>query len=101
MRLIFVIFILILYFIFISCVLKFDIDNTFSRFVAEFVPVPALATNDGIIEYYKYKDLKNELIAKNNEIDIKKEIQALVVREIAINNLMEKLIILLKKRLMF
>ena len=86
----FIIFILIFYFIFVSCVLKFDIDNTLTKFVAVYIPIPAFASNDGIVEYYKYKDLKNKLIAENSEIDVKKQIQSLVVKEIAINTLMKK-----------
>src|SRR3989339_780044 len=82
--------ILILYFIFVSVILKFDIDNVLSRFVADFIPVPALATSDGIIEYYKYKDLKDNFKNTEGETDIDKKIQSLIVREIAINNLIKR-----------
>src|SRR3989339_643217 len=68
----FLVVILILYFIFVSVILKFDIDNVLSRFVADFIPVPALATSDGIIEYYKYKDLKDNFKNTEGETDIDK-----------------------------
>src|SRR3989339_82157 len=86
----FLVVILILYFIFVSVILKFDIDNVLSRFVADFIPVPALATSDGIIEYYKYKDLKDNFKNTEGETDIDKKIQSLIVREIAINNLIKR-----------
>src|SRR3989339_667523 len=71
----FLVVILILYFIFVSVILKFDIDNVLSRFVADFIPVPALATSDGIIEYYKYKDLKDNFKNTEGETDIDKKIK--------------------------
>ncbi|OGF27909.1 hypothetical protein A2303_07675 [Candidatus Falkowbacteria bacterium RIFOXYB2_FULL_47_14] len=88
--LIFLVFIF-LYSVFAIMLLKFGADNAFTRYIAGYVPVPALVANGDVIEYYKYVDIKNSL--KDKAADQKKldEITRLaVIKEIIVGNLMRE-----------
>ena len=77
--------------VFAIMLLKFGADNAFTRYIAGYVPVPALVANGDVIEYYKYVDIKNSL--KDKAADQKKldEITRLaVIKEIIVGNLMRE-----------
>lgn len=52
---------LILFIVFYSSLIFFvvrrDIDNKMTRFMAKRLPVPAFVTNAGVVPYYQYKDI--------------------------------------------
>jgi len=65
----------VFYLFFVSIVLKFQIDNKISRYISKFLIVPAYITNNGIIQYYDYKDnLKEESIINIAYNDIYKNL---------------------------
>lgn len=51
---------IIFYLIFSWLLLRGNIDNSFTRFIANSLPVPAVITEDGYLEYYYYKDLSDQ-----------------------------------------
>jgi hypothetical protein len=52
-----VIFGAILYSFILIVVLRFGVDNTIFRKISVVVPLPAIITQDGVIEYYNYRDM--------------------------------------------
>jgi hypothetical protein len=48
---------IILYSAFALLLTRFNIDNKAARFIAGYLPVPAIISSVGMIEYYNYKDL--------------------------------------------
>lgn len=48
---------IIFYSAFALLLTRFNIDNKGTRFIADYLPVPALISRAGIIKYYNYKDL--------------------------------------------
>lgn len=47
---------IIIYSLFIILVTQFDIDNKMTRKASEYLPIPAIITDNGVIEYYDFKD---------------------------------------------
>ncbi|MFH0892014.1 MAG: hypothetical protein V1867_04495 [Candidatus Falkowbacteria bacterium] len=88
--LIFLVFIF-LYSVFAVMLLKFGADNAFTRYIAGYVPVPALVANGDVIEYYKYVDIKNGLKDKASDQKKLDEItRVAVIKEIIVGNLMRE-----------
>jgi len=58
----------ILYSLFIVAVTRFDIDNKITRNLSRYLPVPAIITETGVIEYYYYKDELSRDRSKNDLI---------------------------------
>ena len=52
------------YSLFVFSVIRFDIDNKAVRELSEYLPVPVAITENGVIEYYRYKDALNRNIGK-------------------------------------
>ncbi|MFH0956158.1 MAG: hypothetical protein V1801_03045 [Candidatus Falkowbacteria bacterium] len=52
-------FLIIGYLVFCLLVLRFKVDNNIVGRVARILPVPAVVTNQGIINYYDFLDIKN------------------------------------------
>jgi len=49
------------YLIFIFSVLKFDLDNGITRYINKYFPVPVIISEQGIINYYDFKDSKKDI----------------------------------------
>jgi len=49
------------YLIFIFSVLKFDLDNGLTRYINKYFPVPAVISEEGIINYYNFKDSEKDI----------------------------------------
>ncbi len=77
------------YFIFGLMLIYFRIDNSFSRKIVAYLPVPALITNIGMVGFYDYKDTVDQLtkgaIANNQIKQIAKKnlIKNLVYNQLA------------------
>ena len=59
---------LLLYLIFVLSLIKFNPDNKVSRMIASYMPVPALVSPVGVVEYYDYIDKKNIFVSKFENI---------------------------------
>lgn len=82
---------MVIYFLFLICIVKFDIDNSITRKVASEIPVPAYISNDGIVEYFKYKEIKSSVL-QGRELDesTEEEIKMMIVRRLVIDKLIKK-----------
>ncbi len=69
----FIIFIIVFYIIHALFLLKFGIDSSFSRKISNIVPVPAVITGNGYLEYFDYKDLTRN-ISENKKLEVSKKI---------------------------
>ena len=58
----------IFYSLFVIVITRFDIDNKATRNLSKYLPVPAIITKTGIIEYYDYKDELNRDRGENDLI---------------------------------
>lgn len=54
-----ILFLIIGYLIFCLLVLRFKIDNNIISRITRILPVPAIVTSQGIINYYDFRDIKN------------------------------------------
>ncbi len=53
----------VLYALFGIAVLDFNIDNKITRSISRYVPVPALVSTKGIVDYFEYIDARNAISA--------------------------------------
>jgi len=58
---------LLIYLSFVFFLIKFNPDNKLTRMIANYLPVPALISPAGVLQYYDYVDKKNIFI---NELNI-------------------------------
>lgn len=58
------------YFLFAIVVLKFDVDMPLFRDISQSVPIPAFVTKNGVVEYYRYYDLKQEIKDSYSNLDV-------------------------------
>ncbi|RLC36999.1 hypothetical protein DRH27_04345 [Candidatus Falkowbacteria bacterium] len=73
---------ILLYTVFAVVLLKFNVDTKITRIISKYFVVPALITQDGIIEYYAYKDTKSFTLTnidKNNKESVKLAMIEMVV----------------------
>lgn len=71
-------------------IIKMHLDNPTLRLVAAYIPVPALITQNEIVEYYAYQDIKNALKStfNNNNADISTKIY--IIQLMILNDLNDK-----------
>jgi len=99
----FVVFILIMVIIlgyggFSLALINFNLDNSATRAITEYVPVAALVTKIGVVTYYDYKDMeeqiKNYHISQSstmpNKIELIGEVEEKLVKELIVRNLAKK-----------
>lgn len=67
------------YAVFCLLVLRFKIDNNIVGKLARFLPAPAVITNQGIINYNDWRDIKNNNYAGLNSAEKKNSLAKLVV----------------------
>jgi hypothetical protein len=80
-----------IYFLMLISIVQFDIDNAITRRIAGYIPIPAYVSTDGIMEYFKYKDMKAELLAKSGDYgNIENDIKMAVVKRLVLENLANK-----------
>ncbi len=60
---------LLLYLFFVLLLVKANPDNRVTRFLADLLPVPALISSTGVLEYYDYLDKKTSLNSQLNISD--------------------------------
>jgi hypothetical protein len=69
----FIMFVVVFYVIYALLLLKLGVENNFSRFISNIVPVPAIITENGYLEYFDYKDLSNKTLG-DKKVEIVKKI---------------------------
>ncbi len=70
--------------------LKFNLDTPSLRSLASYVPVPAIIDKSGIIEFYDYKDLKDDFIQSAAAIQDPRSFQAYLVQKMVYSDLLRK-----------
>jgi hypothetical protein len=66
-----VLFLTISYAVFCLLILRFNLDNSAVRKIEKFFPVPAAITNQGLINYYDFQEIKNSNYENFNSSDKK------------------------------
>ena len=79
---------ILFYLIILVLILRFDLDNNFTRFISNYFPTPAIISAKGIVNYYEYKDFKNNIL-KTTETGYD-NIELLLAKNIIMNNLRDK-----------
>ena len=59
----------IIYYLFVIIIINFKLDNSITRKISEYIIIPAYITKDGIVEYYKYCDLKDNIVFKYGSLN--------------------------------
>lgn len=88
LSLVLIIIFILLYLTLSVIVLRFNYDNKVTRFLADYFPVPAIITENGIIEYFDYKDLQASL--NENDEAGKEFFKLTLAKEIILNSLLIK-----------
>lgn len=90
--LLFLFIIILTYFCLVFLVTKLHIDNQFFRQASRLMPVPAIFTDNSLIEYYRYQDLKvAEFLANNiSHEEIDKNLKLKFAREMIVSSLADK-----------
>ncbi len=78
--------VVLLYLLFALLLLKFNMDNGASRAISSYVPVPALVTKHGTMNYYEYRDLQNKLSNGEDE----EEVHLAILKNMILDKLAEK-----------
>jgi hypothetical protein len=79
------------YLIFSFLLLKFNLDNEISRRITFYVPVPAVVTKIGFIDYYDYKKIIIELGQElNNRQELERAARAVFIEKISLEKLLKK-----------
>jgi len=73
------------YLFFILTIIKFKPDNAALRYVARYIMIPAIITEDGIIEFYQYQDEIKKINLAGSEAD------KMIVAKLIIISLYERL----------
>jgi len=82
---------ILFYLIFASLLLKFNLDNQASRQIASFMPVPAVITKIGFIEYYSYQNIMSELKKElTNRSELEQAARAVFIEKISLAKLARK-----------
>ena len=79
----------LLYTVFAVVLLKFNYDNNSTRAIAKYFIVPAIITKNGIIEYYVYKDIRDNILMNNNSED-KDSLKRATVEMVVYSDLVRK-----------
>jgi len=79
---------ILFYLIFLILILKFDLDNNLTRSISNYFPAPAIITKEGVVNYYEYKDFKNQIL-KTTETGYD-SIKLLLAKKIVMDNLINK-----------
>ncbi|MDA3839588.1 MAG: hypothetical protein PF572_00725 [Patescibacteria group bacterium] len=80
---------LLIYLFFVVILVRFNPDNKVSRFIADFMPVPALISSSGALEYYDYIDKKSIIISELNVND-PASINKVFALDFVLNSLVKK-----------
>ena len=80
---------LLLYLFFVLYLIKLKPDNVVSRFLADFMPVPALVSSGGVVEYYDYID-KTKSLKKDLSISDPESINKFFALKFSLNSLVKK-----------
>jgi len=85
------------YLVFNLILISFNVDNKYTRLIANYLPVPAYITNIGMINYYDYKDMTNRVKSNYNQTkqiktasEIKTAVEQNLIRSIIYSDLAEK-----------
>jgi len=82
---------ILFYLIFASLLLKFNLDNQASRQIANFLPVPAVITKIGFIEYYSYQNIMSELKKElTNQPELEQAARVVFIEKISLAKLARK-----------
>lgn len=71
-------------------IIKLHLDNRFLRFTASYLPVPALLTNDEIIDFYSYQKIKEYSSSLNKNVDPDTSAKLFAIQLIILNKLNSK-----------
>jgi hypothetical protein len=77
---------LVFYSSFVLFILFFNFDNKLTRVMSQRMPVPALVSSVGVVEYYDYIDTLNTA-----SVSSKKELDQIIVKKMMKDNEVEKL----------
>jgi len=82
---------ILFYLIFALLLLKFNLDHKISRQIASFMPVPAVITKIGFIEYYSYQNIMSELKKElTNQPELEQAARVVFIEKISLAKLARK-----------
>lgn len=79
-----------IYSVFAVLLLKFNVDNSLTRYIAGYAVVPAIITNGQVIDYYKYIDIKAGLKDKVGPDELNEASRLAIAQGMIINSLIKK-----------
>lgn len=81
----------LIYTTFTILIIKTEMDNSFTRRFSLLFLVPAYITNNGIVEYYDYKDIKDEIrLNYQNESELETVTKITVIERMILDQLLIK-----------
>lgn len=85
-------FIIVVYTFILVFIVKFHFDNTVTRRIANIIPVPAIITDAGIVEYYSYTDLVTNLFLQKGTTREEAQLEAkyLIAQQMIVRDLAQK-----------
>jgi hypothetical protein len=82
---------ILLYAVIVIVVMESKTDNKIFRYISNIIPVPAYVTNQGIVEYYTYLDVKNKMSKDyNDQVELEKAVKVAVIEQAIVNELIQK-----------
>jgi len=79
----------LIYLLFVLLLIKINPDNKATRMIAQYVPVPALISSVGVVEYYDYEDKKSLFNSEFRTID-NKSLNKIFALDFILNSLIKK-----------
>lgn len=79
-----------LYSLLLIMTLKIEIDNKLTRFVADFLPIPAVISSNHVIDYYSYLDLRQSYCRGICSAQESKDFKVWLVNRIILYNLIDR-----------
>ena len=74
------------YLIFFTLLVKLNFDGSFFRKIAGVFPVPVIISNNGVIEYFKYEDLKEEFY-KDSSGAVSSDFKVFLIKKMIVSDL--------------
>lgn len=80
---------ILFYILFFIALVNFNFDSNASRKASEYLSIPALATKIGVVEYYDYKDAKENFYYYNQE-NLEEKVRQELIQEIVVDGFLEE-----------
>jgi hypothetical protein len=81
----FVVMVFMVYWLFVLFIIKTNADSPILRTISKWIVIPAIITNDGVIDFFQYKDFKEQQGLSNEEAKVG------IIKAMITDNLYQKL----------